>query len=76
MKIETKYDIGDHLWTMAGNKCVKVYLREPCWYGDLNDFSWKISRNKEKTSYEVDYKMEMRKESQLFRTKEELLASL
>jgi hypothetical protein len=90
MKVETTYNQGDEVWTMSNNKCIKTktkihYFEDGQYKRDSADnpetkiedyFGWELEAA-EFSSYLYGSKVPIkRKETELFRTKEELIKSL
>ena len=71
MTIETKYNIGDEVWCMNNNKVYMSFIQEV-----------RVRKNNKKTKIEyIVEKMQkidfgLKKEDELYPTKEELLKSL
>jgi hypothetical protein len=81
MNIQTDFDAGDEVWTMSYNKavqckCVKINIEDSKTEEDL---AWVLNFN-EHRFYTIsnfgDPPPAVRKESELFRTKEELINSI
>jgi hypothetical protein len=90
MKVETTYNQGDEVWTMSNNKCIKTktkihYFEDGQYKRDSADnpetkiedyFGWELEADEIPPSI-FGHKLPIRrKETELFRTKEELIASL
>ena len=88
MLIETKFNVGDKMWCIHYNSVICRYIIEPDfsmrWNKDKGfDFSWQLGfeyelpNSKEPISQDrLRNEQIYKKESELFKTKEELIASL
>lgn len=76
MVITTKYDVGDEVWAMVSNKPTKtkiISFNQTYTY-KLNNVAWNLDAPSEDLwSYKNNA---WKNESQLFRTKQELIDSL
>ena len=76
MTITTKFNGGDLVYYLKGDKIESsnlISLSDIQWYITRNDLTWNVKKE-EKPFWGVDYIT--KKESELFKTKEELLQSL
>lgn len=78
MTIETKFDIGDEVWLLHDNKIVTSTIK--C-LSDLNnkldDIIWDLHLTSSTNTFGFEATHSVsRRESQLFKTKEELIQSL
>ena len=67
MKIETKYNVGDKVWLICGNKAVEKMITQ---------FDVIIKGPSPKITYQLNYESTDVDEYKLFKSKEELLKSL
>ena len=67
MEIETKYNIGDKVWLISGNKAVEKMITQ---------FDVIINGPRPKITYQLNYESTDVDEYRLFKSKEELLKSL
>jgi hypothetical protein len=77
MTITIIYNEGDEVWTMVNNKPILTKIVKPNFYicNSFEDIGWELSIREKVSVYGFDLPVS-RLESQLFKTKEELIASL
>lgn len=86
MEIKTKYNIGDKVYFLKEDKIVSMFVKSPNWLSNRNekdsiDFSWELGyewqiKGLPQPKDFIGFESNIRRESQLFKTKEDLIKSL